>query len=124
MAAGADGTLLVGPPFANPIWRELVDSRDEGTPVWNPVYDDGDEVLFVQDAAELRSPTGSHDVPNVMYLQNSSDPVVWWNPQLLYRAPEWHVYGSGVADAWAALLQPPDWTTEDTLRLRARLDTR
>jgi uncharacterized membrane protein len=163
MAAGADGILLVGPPFANPIWRELVESRDEGTPMWNPVYDDSEEVLFVQDAAELRSPSGSHDVPNVMYLQNSSDPVVWWNPQLLYRAPEWldeprgpdlspdmswypgvtfwqtvvdlgfsttmptghrHVYGSSVADAWAALLQPPDWTTEDTVRLRARLDTR
>jgi uncharacterized membrane protein len=163
MAAGADGVLLVGPPFANPIWSELVEGRDEGTPVWNPVYDDGSAVLFVQDSSELRSRTGSDDVPTVMYLQNSSDPVVWWNPQLLYRAPEWldeprgpdispdmswypgvtfwqtvvdlafsttvptghgHVYGSSVADAWAALVQPPDWTTADTERLRALLDTR
>jgi uncharacterized membrane protein len=161
MAEGADGTLLVGPPFANPIWGELVSERDEGTPVWNPVYDDGDAVLFVQNAAQLR--LGPQDVPNVVYLQNSSDPVVWWNPQLLYRAPEWldeprgpdispdmswypgvtfwqtvvdlgfstpvptghgHVYGSSVADAWAALLQPPDWTTADTVRLRALLDAR
>jgi uncharacterized membrane protein len=161
MAAGADGTLLVGPPFANPIWQELVSERDEGTPVWNPVYNDGNTVLFVQNAAQLR--LGPQDVPNVVYLQNSSDPVVWWNPQLLYRAPEWldeprgpdispdmswypgvtfwqtvvdlgfsttvptghgHVYGSSVADAWAALLQPPDWTTADTVRLRALLDTR
>ena len=163
MAAGADGTLLVGPPFANPIWRELVDERDTGTPVWHPVYNDGEDVLFVQDAAELRSPSDPPEVPNVMYLQNSSDPVVWWNPQLLYRAPAWleeprgpdlspdmswypgvtfwqtvvdlgfsttvptghgHVYGSSVADAWAALLQPPDWTTADTIRLRELLDTR
>jgi uncharacterized membrane protein len=161
MAAGADGTLLVGPPFANPIWQELVSERDEGTPVWNPVYNDGNTVLFVQNAAQLR--LGPQDVPNVVYLQNSSDPVVWWNPQLLYRAPEWldeprgpdispdmswypgvtfwqtvvdlgfsttvptghgHVYGSSVADAWAALLQPPDWTAADTVRLRALLDTR
>jgi uncharacterized membrane protein len=163
MAAGADGTLLVGPPFANPIWRELVDGRAAGTPVWHPVYDDGEEVLFVHDATELRSPSDPQEVPNVMYLQNSSDPVVWWNPQLLYRAPAWldeprgpdlspdmswypgvtfwqtvvdlgfsttvptghgHVYGSSVADAWAALLQPPDWTTADTIRLRELLDTR
>ena len=89
MAAGADGTLLVGPPFANPIWRQLVDGRDEGTPVWHPVYDDGETVLFVQNASELRSPTGQQEVPRVMYLQNSSDPVVWWNPQLVYQAPEW-----------------------------------
>jgi hypothetical protein len=33
MAAGADGTLLVGPPFANPIWRELVDERDTRNPL-------------------------------------------------------------------------------------------
>ena len=32
MAAGAHGTLLVGPPFANPIWRELVDERDDRNP--------------------------------------------------------------------------------------------
>jgi uncharacterized membrane protein len=54
MAAGADSTLLVGPPFANPIWRELVDSRDEGTPVWNPVYDDGEEVLCPSGSTSAR----------------------------------------------------------------------
>jgi uncharacterized membrane protein len=57
--------------------------------VWHLVYDDGEEVLFVQDAAELRSPRDPREVPNVMYLQNSSDPVVWWNPQLLYQSPAW-----------------------------------
>jgi len=163
MAAGADGALLVGPPFANPIWRELVDAREEGTPVWRPVYDGGEMVSFVQDAPELRSLAGQREIPNVLYLQNSSDPVVWWDPELLYRSPEWlddprgpdispdmrwylgitfwqtvvdlafstsvpsghgHVYGSGVADAWAALLQPPGWTTADTVRLRELLDAR
>ncbi len=163
MAAGSDGALLVGPPFANPIWRELVDAREEGTPVWSPVYDGGETVLFVQDAPELRSRTGQREVPKVLYLQNSSDPVVWWTPELLYRSPEWldeprgpdispemrwypgvtfwqtvvdlafstsvptghgHVYGSSVADAWAALLQPPGWNAADTVRLRALLDAR
>jgi uncharacterized membrane protein len=163
MAAGADGTLLVGPPFANPIWGKLVDERDEGTPFWNPVYHDGDTVFFVQNAAQLRPPPAPQEAPKVLYLQNSSDPVVWWNPELLYRAPEWleeprgpdlspdmswypgvtfwqtvvdlafsttvpaghgHVYGSTVADAWASLLQPPDWTTADTVRLRQLLDSR
>ena len=163
MAAGADATLLVGPPFANPIWHELVDGRDEGTPVWDPEYDDGSMVRFVQNAEELRSANGPSAGLRVMYLQNSSDPVVWWSPQLLYQPPEWldaprgpdispdmswypgvtfwqtvvdlgfsttvptghgHVYGSSVVDAWAALLQPPDWTTADTVRLRTLLDSR
>ena len=27
--------------------------------------------------------------PAVVYLQNSSDPIVWWNPDLLFRKPDW-----------------------------------
>jgi uncharacterized membrane protein len=159
MANGADGALLVGPPFVNPIWRPLVDGRDDGSPVWSPVYRGGDTVRFTQNAADLRSSTGPR--PRVLYLQNSSDPIVWWSPELMLRSPEWlnsprgpdvspdmhwypavtfwqtvvdlafatdvpsghgHVYGSSVADGWAALLPPPDWTAADTVRLRALLD--
>jgi uncharacterized membrane protein len=160
LAAGTDGALLVGPPFANPIWRGLVDRRDPGSPVWDPVYGGDGVVRFEDVAAQLRDgPAGSR--PKVVYLQNSSDPIVWWSPELLVRPPEWldhprgpdvspdmrwypgvtfwqtlidlafanevpaghgHVYGSGVADGWAALLPPPGWTQDDTIRLRALLD--
>jgi uncharacterized membrane protein len=159
MADATDGALLVGPPFANPIWQQLVRERDHGSPLWRPVYQGGDAVRFTQDAAGLRQPTAQR--PKVLYLQNSSDPIVWWSPQLLVRPPEWlddprgpdvspdmrrypgvtfwqtavdlafatgvpsghgHVYGSSVADGWAALLPPPAWTSADTVRLRALLD--
>ena len=163
VTAGTDGALLVGPPFANPIWRGLVDGRDQGSPVWLPVIAGGETVRFAQNAAALRSPAGQWRFPQVVYLQNSSDPVVWWTPRLLYQSPEWldrprgpdvsadmrwypgvtfwqvvvdlgfatsvptghgHVYGSSVADGWAALLGPPDWSAADTVRLRALLDSR
>jgi uncharacterized membrane protein len=87
MAGGADGVLLLGPPFVNPIWRELVNGRDDGSPVWSPVYRGGDTVRFAHDATELRSATGHR--PKVLYLQNSSDPIVWWSPGLLVEPPEW-----------------------------------
>lgn len=87
MANGADAVLLSGPPFANPIRQHLVANREPGTPVWNPVYRDGGLVRFAENASQLRSLPGAH--PKVLYLQNSSDPIVWWSPQLLVRAPEW-----------------------------------
>jgi uncharacterized membrane protein len=155
---GADGVLLVGPPFANPIRRDLVEARDAGSPIWDPVYP-GYPIEFTQDPVDLRTRTGSS--PKVVYLQNSSDPIVWWSPELMMQRPGWlddprgpdvspdmhwypvvtfwqtavdqvfatgvpaghgHVYGSGVADGWAALAAPPGWTVDDTVRLRALLD--
>jgi uncharacterized membrane protein len=116
-------------------------------------------VRFTQNPAGLRTSTGPR--PKVLYLQNSSDPIVWWSPALLIEPPDWldrprgpdvspdmhwypgitfwqtavdiafangvptghgHVYGSSVADGWAALLQPPGWTAADTVRLRTLLD--
>jgi uncharacterized membrane protein len=161
LSGGADGTLLVGPPFANPIWRDLVAGRESGTPVWRPVVDGGGTVRFARAATDLRA--GPAGAPKLVYLQNSSDPIVWWSPSLLVEPPEWlddprgpdvspemrwypgvtfwqtlvdqffangvpaghgHVYGSGVVDGWAALQPPDGWTTADTERLRALLDTR
>jgi uncharacterized membrane protein len=86
LTAGADGTLLVGPPFANPIRRGLLPARDPGSPVWDPVYAGG-TVEFTRDPADLRTRTGAR--PTVVYLQNSSDPIVWWSPELMFDRPEW-----------------------------------
>lgn len=87
MANGADGVLLVGPPFANPIWSQLVAERDPSSPVWSPVYRDGQLVRFAEHTPTLRTLGGER--PKVLYLQNASDPIVWWSPQLLFRSPEW-----------------------------------
>ena len=82
----ADGVLLVGPPFASPIHRDLTDSRAPGTPVWNPAHG-ARPVRSAQNPADLRTPLGPR--PKVVYLQNSSDPIVWWTPDLLLTRPAW-----------------------------------
>jgi uncharacterized membrane protein len=64
-----------------------VANREPGTPIWNPVYRGGELVRFAQNPTDLRSLSGSR--PKVLYLQVSSDPIVWWSPELLVRAPEW-----------------------------------
>jgi uncharacterized membrane protein len=86
MAAGADGVLLVGPPFANPIRRGLIGTRAAGCPIWDPVYRT-DPVEFTQRPSDLRIHTGTK--PQVVYLQNSSDPIVWFTPESLLQRPEW-----------------------------------
>ena len=86
MAAGADGILLEGPTFANPLRNQIIERRTPGTPVWDPAYAP-EPIEFAAQPAELRNPVWP--APKVIYLQNSSDPVVWWSPDLLYRSPPW-----------------------------------
>jgi uncharacterized membrane protein len=86
MTDGADGILLEGPTFANPVHRQLTADREPASPVWNPVYRD-QPVAFAARPAELRHRTGPP--PKVVYLQNPTDPVVWWSPTLLYKNPAW-----------------------------------
>lgn len=59
-----------------------------------------------------------HWYPLVTFWQTAVDQVIAIN----VPAGHGHVYGSGVVDGWAALAAPPDWTTADTVRLRALLD--
>ncbi|MFI7272432.1 alpha/beta hydrolase [Streptomyces sp. NPDC049879] len=91
MLARTDGALLIGPPDFSTIHSELVDRRDPGSPVWRPQYDDGRHVRFAQyPDRDLRLPQGEPWLePRVVYLQNASDPVVWWSPDLLFQRPDW-----------------------------------
>jgi uncharacterized membrane protein len=86
MVAGADGLLLEGPTFDNPIHQRLTAGRAAGSTVWDPSYPRL-PVAFASTAPELRNLTGTP--PRVIYLQNSSDPVVWWSPKLLWQRPGW-----------------------------------
>ncbi|MFI6292136.1 alpha/beta hydrolase [Nonomuraea sp. NPDC050790] len=85
----ADGALFVGPPDANPIWRAVTAGRERDSPVWRPVFEQGRTVRFGQYPDDLAWPPGPWERPRVVYLQNASDPVVWWSTDLIYAKPEW-----------------------------------
>ncbi|MEO3754314.1 alpha/beta-hydrolase family protein [Streptomyces sp. B6B3] len=91
MLARTDGALLIGPPDYSPIHTELTANRDEGSPIWRPIYDGGAHVRFAQfPEQDLLLPEGEPwQEPRVVYLQNASDPVVWWSFDLLFQRPEW-----------------------------------
>lgn len=90
MLQRTDGALLIGPPDASPIHTDLTERRDPGSPVWRPVYDHGRHVRFAQfPERDLKLPGGGWEEPRVVYLQNASDPVVYWSPNLLFQRPAW-----------------------------------
>lgn len=84
-----DGALLVGPPNQNRIWSELTVDRDQGSPIWQPVYDGGASVRFGRDASSLDQPSSSWLEPRIAYLQHPSDPISWLSASTLWRRPEW-----------------------------------
>jgi uncharacterized membrane protein len=85
----SDGVLWAGPPNFNTLWRGFVDGRAPSSPEWLPVYGSGHEVRFATRPSDLATPSGPWATPRVAYLQNGSDPIVWWTPQLLFSPPAW-----------------------------------
>jgi uncharacterized membrane protein len=158
--ARTDGALFSGPTFNNTVWTDLTINRDADSPEWLPIYDKGAYVRFAAIPQDLNRPNDPWEAPRVVYLQHASDPIAWWNPDLLFQKPDWlrekrgydvspdmewipvvtflqvsadmavavdvppghgHRYVDDVANAWAAILQPPGWTPELTAKLRPLL---
>lgn len=87
--APVDGALLTGPPFVNPLWRQLTDDRDPGSPESLPIYENGRTVRFTAKEDALDVPTGTWGNSKVVYLQHASDPVTFFSPDLALRSPDW-----------------------------------
>ncbi|WP_243083833.1 alpha/beta-hydrolase family protein [Streptomyces sp. 891-h] len=92
MLAKVDGAVLAGTPNFSPIRRRLTAHRDRGSPVWRPEYDKGRHFRFAQwpkrDLARP-GPASGWKGPRVVYLQNASDAIVWWSPELAFQPPRW-----------------------------------
>ncbi|WP_194892885.1 alpha/beta hydrolase [Catenulispora pinisilvae] len=88
---GGDGVFFEGPPAASQVWQQIVGHRDRGSPIWRPIYQDGKSIRFGQwPRSDLKYPSSAPwDHPRVVFLQNASDPVVWWTPDLLTDKPAW-----------------------------------
>jgi uncharacterized membrane protein len=161
MIDGVDGALLVGPVFQNPIHNRVTEQREDGSPFWRPVFEQGEHVRFAVAPPDLAQPDTAWTTPRIVYLQNSSDPITYWSIDLIWSRPEWldeprgpdvsshmtwvpvatfwntladmafstavpdghgHSYGANPVDAWAAIIDPPDWTPEKNQQLREIVD--
>ena len=89
IVARTDGALFSGPTFNNTMWQEATDNRDPGSPEWLPIYQEGYNVRFAARADNLGRPADPWSNPRAVYLQHASDPITWWNPDLLFSEPDW-----------------------------------
>jgi uncharacterized membrane protein len=89
MIANTDGALLVGPVFSNDIHSRVTDDREQGSPFWRPIYDAGGNVRFAVSPPDLDQPETDWSPSRIVYLQNSSDPITYWAPELLWKPPDW-----------------------------------
>jgi uncharacterized membrane protein len=84
------GALLAGPPNFNVLYRGFVDDRDPGSTEVSPIFRDGRTVRFSTDPDVPVPPAGEPwNASRVLYMQHPSDPVVWWNTDLILARPDW-----------------------------------
>lgn len=83
-----DGALWVGPPFPSDRWIRVYADRNPDSPYVRPTIGDGRIVRFASHTADAGGPDGWGAI-RIVYLQYSSDPIVFYEPASLFRAPEW-----------------------------------
>ena len=87
--ARTNGALFSGPTFQNTMRDDVTANRDPGSPEWLPIFDDGVNVRFAARPEDLDRPETPWGNPRIAYLQHASDPIAWWNPELLFAEPDW-----------------------------------
>jgi uncharacterized membrane protein len=102
------GVLWTGPTNDNTLWSQFTADRDPGTPEWQPVYRGGNTVRFITSLGQLSPVPADWTEPRVVYLQNTSDPIVWWSWALAFHQPDWlrgtHPPGVSSAIQWYPLV--------------------
>lgn len=94
MLTEVDGALWSGAPMFSPNRATLTARRNPGSTTVVPVVENGRHVRFSGkpgqlDADEYGRPYGPWEFPRVVYLQHPSDPVSWWDPDLMFSTPTW-----------------------------------
>ncbi len=83
-----NGALWVGPPFPSNRWIRVYDDRNPDSPYVRPTIGDGRVVRFASHTTDAGGPDGWGAI-RIVYLQYSSDPIVFYEPASFFRAPEW-----------------------------------
>jgi uncharacterized membrane protein len=89
MTARTDGALIAGAKQSNPIHSQLTRERDPGSPVWQPVFDRGRSVRFLNRDPDQPALDAEWSAPRIVYLQHPSDPTVFWSLEALWWPPQW-----------------------------------
>jgi uncharacterized membrane protein len=84
-----DGAFWAGPPFPSAFWNYVQRQREPGSPWVLPQIGDGSLVRYASHTADASRATAGWGRMRIAFLQYSSDPVVFYDPYSLWRAPPW-----------------------------------
>ncbi|KQB83436.1 alpha/beta-hydrolase family protein [Corynebacterium lowii] len=90
-----DGALFSGPPRSTPLTAWLRRQRQVGSPERLSLLNDGRHLRVCAHPGHLSYDHSgqpyrqSWQHPRVVVAQHASDPIVWWEPSLFYRRPDW-----------------------------------
>ncbi len=83
-----DGALWVGPPFTSAFWQYVQNARANGSPWVLPRIGDGSFIRYANHFVDASEGAAWGDI-RIVFLQYSSDPIVFYDPRSLWRAPPW-----------------------------------
>ncbi|HEY1269719.1 MAG TPA: alpha/beta-hydrolase family protein [Candidatus Binatia bacterium] len=89
MVARTDGALIAGGEGRNPIHSQLTRERDRGSPFWQPIFDGGRSVRFLNRDPHRAALDTDWPRPRIVYLQHPADPAVLWRAKAIWWPPEW-----------------------------------
>ena len=84
-----DGAFWAGPPFPSDFWNYVQNQRTPGTPWVLPTIGDGSLVRYASHTADASEAAAEWGDMRIAFLQYSSDPIVFYDPASLWRAPPW-----------------------------------
>ena len=83
-----DGAVWSGPPFGATQWAALTRARNPGSPVWQPRFQDGSFVRFMNQHGSSDPPGTPWGPMRIVYLQYGSDAVTFFDRRGFFRRPE------------------------------------
>lgn len=83
------GAFWAGPPFPSAFWNYVQHQRNAGSPWVLPTIGDGSLVRYASHTQSASEAAADWGPMRIVFLQYSSDPVVFYDPASLWRPPPW-----------------------------------
>lgn len=84
-----NGAVWSGPPFSTPGWWSATQEREPGSPAWLPRFGDGSVIRFTNQEDHTELPGAVWGPLRIVYLQYASDPITFFDPNSIWRKPDW-----------------------------------
>lgn len=84
-----DGAFWAGSPFISPLWSQVRQRRNVGSPAWRPRYGNGSLIRTTNQDNVLDDALAPWGPIRMVFLNYGSDPLVAFDFATLWRKPAW-----------------------------------